>query len=71
MFPAYLSIIVYLFVYLFLKFVFSFFKVENQLPEAARRELHSLSDRFIVDPNIQPLSDSHSIIVKCSLRKSF
>lgn len=42
-------------------------QVGGPLPEAARREFMSLSERFSLDPNVEQASNSQSIIVKCSL----
>ncbi|VDK43892.1 unnamed protein product [Anisakis simplex] len=38
-----------------------------QLPEAARRELLALSERFTVDPSIELAPTSTAVIVKCNL----
>ncbi|KHN87381.1 Mediator of RNA polymerase II transcription subunit 15 [Toxocara canis] len=42
-------------------------QVGAQLPEAARRELMALGDRFTVDPSIEPGPNSNTVIVRCSL----
>uniref|UniRef100_A0A915BFY1 Mediator of RNA polymerase II transcription subunit 15 n=1 Tax=Parascaris univalens TaxID=6257 RepID=A0A915BFY1_PARUN len=42
-------------------------QVGAQLPEAARRELMALGDRFTVDPSIESAPGSNALIVKCNL----
>ncbi|EFO19917.2 hypothetical protein LOAG_08575 [Loa loa] len=42
-------------------------QIEGQLPEAVRQELLAFGDRFLVDPNVEQVADSHSVTIKFSL----